>query len=75
MEKQHGTCNFSAKCKNCDRKCFITILPTSSYKAEPNEDGLVKEVLASFECRGAEIVDVVLKDQFTVKIKDSATIV
>jgi hypothetical protein len=30
-------------------------------------------VLASFECRGAEILNVVLKDQFAVKVKDSAT--
>jgi hypothetical protein len=53
MEKQHGTANFSAKCKNCERKSYITILNTSKYEARPDEGGIVKEVLANFECRGA----------------------
>lgn len=55
LEKQHGTANFSAKCKNCERKGFITILPTSTYEARPDEDGMVKQSLVDFECRGIEI--------------------
>lgn len=48
MEKQHGMANFSLKCKGCDRKGYLTVLPTSTYKATPNEDGMVKEVIAGF---------------------------
>lgn len=36
MEKQHGIANFCGKCKNCERKGYITILPTSTYKANVN---------------------------------------
>lgn len=39
-----------------------------------NEDNMVKDVIASFECRGIEIVKVVLKDQYTVKVRDSSTV-
>jgi hypothetical protein len=74
MDKQHGVANFSAKCKNCERKGYITILPNSSYKAMVNEDNMIKESVASFECRGLEIMNVILEDQFSVKIKDSPTV-
>lgn len=74
LEKQHGTANFCVKCKNCDRKGFITILPASTYKAFPNEDCMIKETIACFECRGLEILEVVMTDQFLVKVKDSATV-
>ena len=73
MEKQHATANFSAKCKNCDRKGYITILNTSKYEARPDEDGLIKEALANFECRGVEIVEVVMSNYFKVAVKGSNT--
>jgi hypothetical protein len=36
LEKGHGAANFGAKCKNCDRKGYITILPGSPYQLEVN---------------------------------------
>ena len=35
---------------------------------------MIKETIASFECRGVEIKEVVMKDQFSVKVKDSPTV-
>lgn len=74
MDKQHSKANFGAKCKNCDRKGYIIILPNSSYRATTNEDNIIKEPLASFECRGLEIMGAVMNDQFSVKVKDSPTV-
>jgi hypothetical protein len=74
MDKQHGSANFGAKCKNCDRKGYIAILNTSKYEARPDEDGLVKEALANFECRGLEILEVVMGEYFNVSVKGSNTV-
>jgi hypothetical protein len=74
MEKQHGAANFSAKCKNCERKGYITILKTSKYEARPDENGLVKASIAEFECRGVEIMEIDMGEYFNVEVKDSGTI-
>lgn len=51
MTKEHGHANFMIGCKNCSKKGFILIDPKSSYRAEPDEDGVIKSVIATMECR------------------------
>lgn len=53
--QQYVAVNFYAKCKNCERKGSISILPKSTYVAKPDEDGNVKDVLAIMDCRGLDI--------------------
>ncbi len=74
MDKQHGVANFSIKCKNCSRKGYITVLETSTYKVEPNQDGMVKGAIAYFQCRGLEMIEVLIGDYFTVHAKGSDTV-
>lgn len=68
-----GTANFVAKCKNCDRKSSIRIDPKSPYCVKPNEDGMIKGVVAVFECRGIDIEKLELGNSMTVKVAGSPT--
>lgn len=58
--------NFQAKCKNCSRKGTVLIVPTSAYEAKPDENGNIKSVLVSFDCRGLEITEISVGNSLTV---------
>jgi hypothetical protein len=51
-----ATAHFGATCKNCDSKSYVTIDETSTYKAQPNENGMIKQTIAKMDCRRCEIM-------------------
>ncbi len=68
-----ATAHFGATCKNCDSKAYVMIDEASTYKAQPNEDGLIKQTIARLDCRRCEIVKVNLGNSMTVKCANSST--
>ena len=64
--------NFYAKCKNCDRKGSIAIMPKSTYVGNADEDGNIKEIIATMDCRGLDILEVVLGNSMMVVAKSGS---
>ncbi len=55
MTKSHGTCNFLMNCKNCSKSMTINTYDKSAFIVDVSnqEEG----TLATFECRGCEIIE------------------
>lgn len=73
LNNTDGTAHFGATCKNCDSKCYISIDEGSKYRAQPNEDGVIKETILKVDCRRCDIVKVNLGNSMTVKCSKSGT--
>lgn len=73
MQKGHGVANFLMKCKECKRSMSISINEKSHFKIEC-ETGNDEGKLASFDCRGCELIKWIPKEGLTFEAVESGYI-
>lgn len=69
----HGTTNFVMSCKECKRSMTIKIYEKSSFKINC-ESGNSEETLATFDCRGCELVKWIPREGIEVEAIDTGKV-
>ena len=62
IKNSRGTANFIMKCKECSKDCSINVYEKSPRKIDCS-DGKGMGVLATFECRGCELIKWIIPNE------------